>query len=140
MNEERASGAIIVSKREEHWHVLCIKDRNGKITFPKGHIEHNETTIEAAIREAQEETGISGLIHLAPLSDVSYMYSLAGVTIHKTVQYHLFTCEGLQDLVPQKEEGILNVMWIPLDRVRTKLGYPTSYEPIIDEVTHTLSL
>ena len=38
--------------------VLIIKHKYGHISFPKGHVEGNETEEETAIREVKEETGI----------------------------------------------------------------------------------
>jgi 8-oxo-dGTP pyrophosphatase MutT (NUDIX family) len=39
-------------------------DRRGRLrwSLPKGHVEVGETTEQAAIREVEEETGISGRI------------------------------------------------------------------------------
>lgn len=38
--------------------VLVVRGKSGKWSFPKGHRKENETSIEGALREAKEETGI----------------------------------------------------------------------------------
>lgn len=37
---------------------LIIKDRNGDVGFPKGHMEEGESEMQTAIRELKEETGV----------------------------------------------------------------------------------
>lgn len=38
--------------------LLVIQNYNHKWGFPKGHVEHDETTLSTALRELEEETGI----------------------------------------------------------------------------------
>jgi 8-oxo-dGTP pyrophosphatase MutT (NUDIX family) len=50
-------GVIMVSPHNKY---LLVRGRlTGKWSFPKGHIEHNETPYMCAIRELSEETGIN---------------------------------------------------------------------------------
>lgn len=62
--EVSAGGLIIDFDRPEQLPVAIIAriNRNGQREWclPKGHIEHGETTVEAAQREISEETGITG--------------------------------------------------------------------------------
>ncbi|MFH0749553.1 MAG: NUDIX domain-containing protein [Candidatus Gottesmanbacteria bacterium] len=140
MKIEHSSGAVIVKKLNRSWHVLCIRDMNGNLTFPKGLMEKNETAKETAIREAQEETGISNLTYAASLPDVSYFYVKNGESINKIVQYQLFTYAGSETLTPQKEEGITELVWIPLEHVSALIGYPSSNQPLLNEVKRIISL
>ena len=49
-------GCILVSQKGN---ILTVKGRvSEKWSFPKGHIEKNESTLECALRELYEETGI----------------------------------------------------------------------------------
>ena len=52
------SYGIILYKKNSSLKFLLLKRSEGWLDFPKGHIEKNETEIEAAIRETFEETGI----------------------------------------------------------------------------------
>lgn len=54
MNYEICCGAVVFNNNK----VLIIKHKYGHISFPKGHVEGNETEEETAIREVREETGI----------------------------------------------------------------------------------
>ena len=54
MNYEICCGAVVFNDNK----VLIIKHKYGHISFPKGHVEGNETEEETAIREVREETGI----------------------------------------------------------------------------------
>ena len=38
--------------------VVLVNQNNNSWSLPKGHVETGETTLEAAIREIKEETGI----------------------------------------------------------------------------------
>ncbi len=58
MNSKQFSAGGIVIKRSNGTKVLLIKDRFGKWTWPKGHIEKGETSEDAALREITEETGL----------------------------------------------------------------------------------
>jgi len=55
-----SAGIIIVRKKEDDWLYLFLRAyRNWD--FPKGEVEPEEDPLEAACREAKEETGISDL-------------------------------------------------------------------------------
>jgi 8-oxo-dGTP pyrophosphatase MutT (NUDIX family) len=63
----RAAGGVVLAGDE----VLLIRDRYGRWTFPKGHVEPGETDEEAARREVEEETGVRATI-VAPLPPIGY--------------------------------------------------------------------
>jgi len=74
MKKEYSAAGIVICKNEGKLSVLLIKDRFGKWTWPKGHIEKGETPQEAAEREIKEEVGLE-------VNNIEYVTSLA--TVHK---------------------------------------------------------
>jgi len=52
--KEKSCGCVIIENNK----VLLVKQIDGHYTFPKGHMENNETKEETAIREVFEETGL----------------------------------------------------------------------------------
>lgn len=137
-NIEVSSGAVIVRKKAKIWHVLLIRDMKGMLTFPKGFVEKKESIIQAARREAHEETGITALRYKATLPPISYIYTRDGKSIHKTVYYALFSYTGNRQLVPQIEEGISEIQWMSISKACANIGYPKSNIPIIDAVMNLL--
>ncbi len=55
---ERSAGAILFRKRGSRVLYLLLQHMRGHWAFPKGHIEKNETSMEAARREIKEETNL----------------------------------------------------------------------------------
>ncbi|MCX6808167.1 MAG: NUDIX domain-containing protein [Candidatus Berkelbacteria bacterium] len=62
MNKIISAGGIITRTKEGELQILVIKREQGKFSFPKGHVEENETVEEAATREVLEETGFQAKI------------------------------------------------------------------------------
>lgn len=58
MIKERSAGIVLVKNNNEY-KFLILRAFKTFWDFPKGHIEANESPIDAAIRETYEETGIS---------------------------------------------------------------------------------
>ncbi|MFI5584563.1 NUDIX domain-containing protein [Amycolatopsis sp. NPDC051758] len=58
-----AADMVAFSLRGGAWHVLVIQrggnPHKGKLALPGGHVDHDETSQEAAVRELAEETGIT---------------------------------------------------------------------------------
>ena len=54
------AGVIILKKTPEDYKVLCLRIY-GSYDLPKGGVESGEDLFSAAIRETEEESGISGL-------------------------------------------------------------------------------
>ena len=55
-----SAGIIVVRKEADQWKYLFLRAfRNWD--FPKGQMEAGESSLEAAIRETREETGITGV-------------------------------------------------------------------------------
>lgn len=60
---EKSAGAVLYTQIDGQIKYLLIKQENGDIGFPKGHIEFGESEQQAALREILEETSISaGLV------------------------------------------------------------------------------
>jgi len=55
MKKEKSCGCIVFNKKKK---VLLVKMIDSHWSFPKGHIEENETEYDTALREVKEETNI----------------------------------------------------------------------------------
>lgn len=58
MNLERSCGAIVFTRREGRLLFVIVQEQGGAYSFPKGHMEGEETEMETARREVFEETGL----------------------------------------------------------------------------------
>ena len=101
-----AAGGLVESK----FGFLIIK-RNGFWDLPKGKIEKNETPEQSAIREINEECGISGHSIEKLLTITYHTYILKGIMILKKVYWYKFNYSGDDSVIPQLEEGISQVKW-----------------------------
>ncbi|MEA3344283.1 MAG: NUDIX domain-containing protein [Patescibacteria group bacterium] len=61
MPKETSAGAVIFRKEDNQILYLLLHYEAGHWDLPKGHIEENETEIETAKREVEEETGIKDI-------------------------------------------------------------------------------
>jgi mutator protein MutT len=90
-------------------------------SLPKGHIEAGETPEQAAIREVQEETGITSEITKS-IGVIDFWFMAGGKRIHKTVHHYIFK-EVSGELTPQITE-VDEVSWFPLSEIVDRLAYP----------------
>ncbi|TYS70498.1 NUDIX domain-containing protein [Sutcliffiella horikoshii] len=79
MKSERSCGVIIYLDKPDTRYLVVKSKTNGHWGFPKGHIEKNETDIDAAIREVKEETGLEVLIHEDFKTSMEYMISESAI-------------------------------------------------------------
>jgi len=102
-----AAGGVVVN---DEGGVLFIH-RFGKWDLPKGKREPGEAVADCAIREVEEECGISDLRRGAALPDTYHTYAVNGVRhLKRTFWFEMHTLK--QKLTPQSEEGITAARWI----------------------------
>ena len=119
MLHEKSGGAIVYRKYHGNTEILLIKHINsGHWSFPKGHVEGNETEIETAKREILEETGIE--VNLDPTFREIVSYSPRKDT-QKIVVYFIAKAKNT-DFVPQEDE-ISEIKWVEIDRAGQVLAY-----------------
>jgi len=94
---------------------ILVIYRNNKWDIPKGKVEKDESTREAAIREVEEECGIKHLKLNDKLISTYHIYASKGGLILKKTNWYNMTCLVDQKLTPQKEEGIDEVKWVKSD-------------------------
>lgn len=58
MNWEYSCGAVVFTRRAGQILYVVVQEQGGAYSFPKGHMEGDETEIETARREIFEETGL----------------------------------------------------------------------------------
>ena len=93
--EAVSAGAILFRNTRGRREYLLLKSRPGDWEFPKGGVEDEEELQQTAIREVQEEAGISDFRLLDGFRrDYNYVFQAGGKTIHKTV--HLFVAKSFE--------------------------------------------
>ena len=93
MLKENSAGIVLYRSHNNSKNViLLLHYGNGHWDFPKGNIEANETQIQAAVRELEEETGIDKF-RLVPgfKETLSYTYKKKSQIVSKAVTFFLGT-------------------------------------------------
>ncbi len=119
MKKEKSCGAIVFRRLKNKIEVLIIRHRNGgHWSFPKGHVEGNETEHETARREILEETGIEVSFVTGFRETVTYSPKQ---NVLKDVVY--FLAEGVTHEIIIQEEEISEVKWININDADKYLTY-----------------
>ncbi len=123
MKYEYCCGAVVFNNNK----VLIIKHKLGHVSFPKGHIEGNESKKETAIREVKEETGID----IEIISDKEYFvqYPSSDNSIEKVTYFIGKMIDG--ELTPQLDE-ILSCYFIDEDKVEELITYDNDRRMYLD--------
>ena len=113
MKLERSCGAVVFTRRGGQLLFAVVQEKAGAYSFPKGHMEGNETELETARREIYEETGLR-----PTFIDGFYQwdeYDLAEKPgTRKRVAYFLAECEG--DPVIQRPGEIRQALLLPYEQ------------------------
>ncbi|HEX3731838.1 MAG TPA: NUDIX hydrolase [Mycobacteriales bacterium] len=133
VDEVSAGGLILDPNSKPLTGALIGKlSRRGTLIWalPKGKIEQGETLERTAIREVQEETGITGEI-IAPLGNVQYWFISGGKRIHKTVHHYLLRAVGGE--LSDADVEVTKVAWVPLTKIPQRLSHPDE-RALMDQV------
>lgn len=125
-----AGGGKVYNEAKE---VLFIR-RNGKWDLPKGKAEKKEDMETAAIREVEEETGVTGLEIIKFLKHTYHIFKRNGEYRLKVTYWFEMKTNYTGELVPQKNEGITKVRW--KDDKKSRKALTDSYENIKQLFSH----
>ncbi|MCX8166402.1 MAG: NUDIX domain-containing protein [Candidatus Micrarchaeota archaeon] len=129
--DEVSAGIVIFSRNliENRLAFLVLVHRDGHYDFPKGHVEPNETTLDAAIRETKEETGITNFTILnkdQPL-EISYSFKKNNKLIKKKVVFYVGEINTTVDQVKISSEHF-GYKWIDYHQLIDELKYKEQKE------------
>jgi 8-oxo-dGTP pyrophosphatase MutT (NUDIX family) len=108
-----AAGGVVKRKDGK----LLAIFRRGKWDLPKGKVEKGEFYKQTALREVQEECGLTNIEIGKRLTDTYHTYSENGKNILKRTIWYEMLLNGNEEPVPQQEEGITGVMWFDYQSV-----------------------
>jgi ADP-ribose pyrophosphatase YjhB (NUDIX family) len=111
-----AAGGLVLNDEKS---VLFIY-RNKVWDLPKGGIEKGESKEIAAIREVEEECGITNLSILKQLTTTYHIYDYKGLNLKQTFWF-LMHSNDTSALTPQLEEGITKVAFLNSKKIKSAL-------------------
>lgn len=96
---ERGDGKFLVIRRNDRWDI------------PKGHQEKGEDIVQCAVREVEEETGLSGISAGELICRTNHFYFRDHKWTLKHTFWYRMKWDGSGSIRPQREEGIVEAVW-----------------------------
>jgi len=105
--------------------------RRGKakplLALPKGLVDPGEKPLETALREVQEETGVTAEL-VTKLGDIKYIYSRSwgdGQRVFKIVSFYLMRYRSgrIDQITPEMRIEVARASWVRLDEAAKLLAY-----------------
>ncbi len=100
--------------------------------LPKGKVNKNESIEACALREVEEETGVSGVQITDVLPSSFHFYFYKEKLFLKKTYWFLMNTQYAGALKPQLEEDISEVKW--LDAVRCRNAFGETYRSLRDKL------
>jgi 8-oxo-dGTP pyrophosphatase MutT (NUDIX family) len=115
-----AAGGIVCNERDE----LLLIFRRGVWDLPKGKLDEGETIEQCAVREVEEETGVQNveLGKFIYTTRHEYFDKWIKSEVIKETHWYAMRIFGNQTLVPQKEEEIDEILWVPANDVKNYMN------------------
>jgi len=104
----KAAGGLVESVSGNYLFIF----RNKKWDLPKGKLELGENMKETAVREVEEECGIKVAKREEKLCKTYHIYPMGSRMVIKKTNWYRMKVKGEPKLVPQKEEGIEDAVWL----------------------------
>lgn len=120
----RSGGGIVVGPSRK---ILVVSQKGDSWSLPKGRLEPGENALQAAIREIEEETGITKLTLVRPLGSYRrFLIGKGGIgeekSVEKEIELFLFTTDE-SDLRP-KDADNPEARWVEPQEVAELLTHP----------------
>lgn len=113
----KKAGCILINP---HFNTIALVKRKGKYSFPKGHLERNETTIDCALRETKEETRHD--LHIIEDEPISIIYYTTKKGENVECYYYLAIDDGItNDFINDEDKE--KTEWIHYKEVEEALSY-----------------
>lgn len=97
---------------------LIFREKQNDYSFPKGHLEGDETLEECAIRETEEET--KRRVKLYSNESVAYEHYFDSKNDEVDMYYFIGIDNGISDNASLDTHDLI---WVPYDEVENKLTY-----------------
>ena len=114
----KAAGGLVLNEKQE----ILFMFRRGKWDLPKGKLDPGETLETCAVREVKEETGLAKVSLKKFLTTTYHTYHESGKHILKESYWYTMLARGTDNLVPQTEEDIHEVKWVPTKKLNEVMG------------------
>jgi 8-oxo-dGTP pyrophosphatase MutT (NUDIX family) len=124
MEREFSAGCILFRRVEGKIQLAFMLDRFGGWTFPKGHLEAQESAFAAARRELQEELGLIPSELITRLGKSFHYFRQEGREIRKQTEWFLVRAEEAAGLKRNDVSHVAAVAWVDLAEAGRRLGYP----------------
>lgn len=126
-----AAGGVVVCEGQ-----FAAIERHGIPDLPKGHIEEGEDAATAALREVEEETGLTGLNIVEKLPSSWHCYLYEDEWRLKQTSWFLMNTDDPSHTKPQTDEDIMEVTF--LGEYDLEWFLKNTYRSIADTLEHPL--
>ena len=101
MTFEKSCGAVLFTIIDGEIQYLLVQQKAGFFSFPKGHVEGEESERETALREIKEEVGVSAYL-IGDFREISEYY-IPSADVQKQVVFFVGEYKD-QQFTPQESE------------------------------------
>ncbi len=142
MAREISAGGVVVRRSGEGWLAAVIEPQRDAfvvtsskkqppqkllLALPKGLVDPGEKPEQTALREVEEETGITASM-LTKLADIKYVYVRTWgdkQRVFKIVSFYLLRYQSgeIDDISQGMRIEVKRASWLPLDEALKKLSY-----------------
>ncbi len=125
---------IVLSKAGPELEVLILEN-DGEWVFPKGHIEEGEDLTGAAIREVQEETGVTLARedHRGHIGTFSFYFD--GEKAVKVIEVQCFFITSKPEIAINRGEGFTSGRFVPASQAAKMLTHDDARAALAKAVT-----
>ncbi|MEJ7780089.1 MAG: NUDIX domain-containing protein [Daejeonella sp.] len=108
MTTIKAAGGLVSNEENKYLFIF----RKGKWDLPKGKLDKGETFRIAAVREVEEECGITINSSGDKICKTYHIYEVEGEPVMKKTVWYWMRADKQPELIPQIEEDITDARWL----------------------------